>query len=68
MLYKRNEEKVLDEALFRNPTSEYRGAPFWAWNCKMNKEMLCEQIEAMKKMGFGRKLQELITLQLKIMG
>lgn len=53
MLYKRNEEKVLDEALFRNPTSEYRGAPFWAWNCKMNKEMLCEQIEAMKKMGFG---------------
>ena len=53
MLYKKNAEKVLSEELFKNPTSEYRGAPFWAWNCKMNKEMLQEQIEVMKEMGFG---------------
>ncbi len=53
MLYKRSGEKVLDDALFRNPTSEYRGAPFWSWNCEMTPEMLTEQIEFMKKMGFG---------------
>ena len=53
MLYKKNSEKVLSGELFKNPTSEYRGAPFWAWNCKMNKEMLTEQIEILKEMGFG---------------
>jgi hypothetical protein len=23
------------DADFYNPPMEYRGAPFWAWNCKM---------------------------------
>ena len=36
MLYKKNSAKVLDEQLFKNPTAEYRGAPFWAWNCELN--------------------------------
>ncbi|MBE7011806.1 MAG: hypothetical protein E7415_03945 [Ruminococcaceae bacterium] len=53
MLYKKNTEKVLSGELFKNPTSEYRGAPFWSWNCKMTKEMLTEQIEILKEMGFG---------------
>lgn len=53
MLYKKNSAKSLDDALFKSPTSEYRGAPFWSWNCKMNPEMLCEQIEQLKQMGFG---------------
>ncbi len=53
MLYKKNGEKSLADELFRTPTSEYRGAPFWAWNCKMTKEILTEQIEQLKKMGFG---------------
>jgi hypothetical protein len=39
--------------LFANPTSEYRGAPFWAWNCALKKETLEEQIEYFKEMGFG---------------
>lgn len=53
MFYKKNTDKVLSDELFKNPTSEYRGAPFWAWNCKMTPEMLTEQIEVMKEMGFG---------------
>ena len=53
MLYQKNAAEKLDDALFQNPTSEYRGAPFWAWNCKLSKEILLEQIEALKQMGFG---------------
>ena len=53
MIYKNNKEKMLQEELFRNPTSEYRAAPFWAWNCKLEKEELLCQIECMKEMGMG---------------
>ena len=53
MFYNKNKSKELDNKLFENPTSEYRGAPFWAWNCKMNSKMLCEQIDCLKDMGFG---------------
>ncbi len=52
MLYKKSHEPMT-EALFQNPGSEYRAAPFWAWNSKLNKEDLLWQIEQMKKMGFG---------------
>lgn len=53
MLYKKNVSESLDKELFANPTSEYRGAPFWAWNCRLNKEALLRQIEYLKEMGFG---------------
>ncbi len=53
MLYKKNTEKALSEELFRNPTSEYRGTPFWAWNCKLQKDELCRQIDIFKEMGLG---------------
>ena len=53
MLYKKNSQKTLDEGLFKNPTSEYRGTPFWAWNCELDKEDLLWQIEQLKEMGFG---------------
>ncbi len=51
-LYKKSKKK-LTEKLFKNPTSEYRGAPFWAWNGKLSHEYLAEQIDVFKKMGFG---------------
>lgn len=53
MFYKRNQDRELSTELFQNPTSEYRGTPFWAWNCKLDNEMLDEQIGYMKDMGFG---------------
>lgn len=53
MLYKKNSEKALSSELFKNPTSEYRGTPFWSWNCKMTPEMLEKQIDYLKEMGFG---------------
>ena len=53
MLYPKNNSEKLSDELFENPTSEYRGAPFWAWNCKLKKEQLLRQIEQMKAMGMG---------------
>ena len=38
MLYKKNGTARLDKELFKNPTAEYRGTPFWAWNCKLERE------------------------------
>ena len=53
MLYKKNNTPSLPPELFQNPTSEYRAAPFWAWNCKLDKAQLLRQLEQMKEMGFG---------------
>ena len=53
MLYKKNIEKRLSDKLFRNPTSEYRGTPFWALNSYLTKEELCRQIDVFKEMGLG---------------
>lgn len=53
MLYPRKEEKTLDKELFRNPSSEYRGTPFWAWNCKVTKKQIAEQTEDLRQMGMG---------------
>ena len=53
MLYPHKNDPQLTDELFRNPGSEYRGTPFWAWNCQLEKEELLRQLEVMKKMGFG---------------
>ncbi|MFW6152418.1 MAG: hypothetical protein ACOC6C_05530, partial [Verrucomicrobiota bacterium] len=37
----------------KNPGSEYRGAPFWSWNGKLEPEELRRQIRIMHKMGLG---------------
>lgn len=52
MLYPKKMEKLTEE-LFKDPPSEYRGAPFWAWNSKLNPNELSEQIDAFKLMGMG---------------
>ncbi|POZ89399.1 MULTISPECIES: hypothetical protein [Petrotoga] len=52
MLYPKKMEKLTEE-LFKDPPSEYRGAPFWAWNSKLNPNELSEQIGAFKLMGMG---------------
>ena len=53
MLYSKNKEASLSDSLFKNPTSEYRGTPFWAWNCKLEEDELIRQINVFKEMGFG---------------
>lgn len=53
MLYQKTKEQSLEEALFKNPTSEYRGMPFWAWNTGLDLQELKEQIDVFKEMGFG---------------
>ena len=46
---------TLDEVkgLLKNPPKEYRSAPFWGWNDKLQKENLGEQIEGFKRAGMG---------------
>ncbi|KAA8577103.1 hypothetical protein EYC84_007107 [Monilinia fructicola] len=42
-----------DPQLFKSPSSEYRGCPFWAWNTKLNKDQLLRQIDYFAEMGLG---------------
>jgi alpha-L-rhamnosidase len=44
-------EKLKNE--FINPDSEYRAAPFWAWNGELEVDELRQQIRDMHKMGLG---------------
>ena len=54
MLYDKNKSNSrLDKELFKAPTSEYRGAPFWSWNCELEKNELLRQIDILNDMGFG---------------
>ncbi|CZT44689.1 uncharacterized protein RSE6_04893 [Rhynchosporium secalis] len=39
--------------LFKNPTSEYRGCPLWAWNTKLDTKQLMRQIDHFAEMGMG---------------
>ena len=40
MLYPKNNTPKLSPELFKNPTSEYRCTPFWAWNCDLDEDEL----------------------------
>ena len=53
MLYPRKNDPVPDPELFRNPGSEYRCTPFWAWNCGLEEDLLIREIGYMKQMGMG---------------
>ena len=54
MIYEKNtKQPKLDRELFKNPTAEYRGTPFWAWNCELEKDELLRQIDIFKEMGLG---------------
>ncbi|MDR1301607.1 MAG: hypothetical protein LBK43_03950 [Treponema sp.] len=53
MLYPKSKTPVLEKESFANPGAEYRGAPFWAWNGKLDAKTLQDQIEYFKQMGFG---------------
>ena len=53
VLYPKNRSKTLDADLFRTPTSEYRGTPFWSWNNALDEVQLLRQIGWLAEMGFG---------------
>ena len=38
---------------FAAPDVDFRGAPFWAWNAKLEPRELRRQIRIMKEMGLG---------------
>jgi len=50
--YPRSDEPFSPK-LFRDPTAEYRGCPFWAWNTKLDKDKLLRQIDCFQEMGMG---------------
>ena len=52
MLYPKN-SRPLTFKDFISPTSEYRAAPFWAWNTKLDKDELVRQIGIFKELGYG---------------
>lgn len=52
-LYPKNRSSRLDLRLFRKPTAEYRGTPFWSWNNKLHLPQLLRQIGQLRQMGFG---------------
>jgi hypothetical protein len=39
--------------LFKDPTSEYRGCPLWAWNTRLDKDRMLRQIDNFADMGMG---------------
>jgi hypothetical protein len=44
---------TFDRQLFLNPSAEYRGAPLWAWNTRLDRDVLLRQIDQMEEMGMG---------------
>jgi hypothetical protein len=53
--------------LFKNPTSEYRGCPFWAWNTKLDQAQLLRQIDYFEAMGMGGfHVSDILTLLLDL--
>lgn len=52
MLYPLNKQN-LDPLLFSNPPMEYRGVPFWSWNCAVTMEKIRHQVECFRLMGMG---------------
>ena len=53
MIFEKNLSLELNKELFQKPTAEYRGIPFWSWNCKVTKEQIDVQLAIFKQMGFG---------------
>lgn len=46
-------KKPFNPRLFANPTAEYRGAPFWCWNSKLDLPQLLRHLDIFAAMGMG---------------
>ena len=38
---------------FKEPPKEYRGVPFWSWNCSLSEKKIVDQLRVFEEMGFG---------------
>jgi len=52
-LYPTSSSQTLSLAAFAKPGPEYRGAPFWSWNCKLDRAKLLRQTGWLAEMGLG---------------
>ncbi len=52
-LYPTSTSPTLSAAAFAKPGPEYRGAPFWSWNCKLDRAKLLRQTGWLAEMGLG---------------
>lgn len=48
-----NEKDKFNEKEFLHPDNKFRGAPFWAWNSKLERAELLKQIGYFEEMGMG---------------
>ena len=39
--------------VYADPPAVYRGAPFWSWNCRLERDRLLRQLDALARMGLG---------------
>ncbi|MBS7359543.1 MAG: hypothetical protein KIG53_02935, partial [Oscillospiraceae bacterium] len=53
MIFPKSKEKELSEELFKNPTNEYRGEPFWALNNSFDDDKFKRQLDVFEEMGIG---------------
>ena len=53
MFFKKSSSEYLEPELFRNPTAEYRGIPFWSWNCRVTEGLIADELKIFREMGFG---------------
>ena len=51
MRFKRKDNFSLQE--FKAPPKEYRGVPFWSWNCSLDDSKIKDQLAVFEEMGFG---------------
>ena len=45
--------KPFSPALFARPSAEYRGAPLWSWNDRLETDRLLRQVDSLSEMGMG---------------
>ncbi len=51
MRFKKKDTLTYEE--FKNPSKEYRGIPFWSWNCRIDDGKIKKQLAVFEEMGFG---------------
>ena len=51
MRFKKKDAFTYEE--FRSPSHEYRGVPFWSWNCRIDDGKIKKQLAVFEEMGFG---------------